>query len=91
MQVSKMDSIPSNHDFIERESRLRAIPADEIIDGTPIAPLRFRRAKTHKYGRFDILQFGESPLFFCRFGVLVLVLINAISGQKLNMADSPPH
>jgi len=37
-----MNPVASDYGFVEGKPRFRAIPANEIVNGTPIAALRFR-------------------------------------------------
>src|ERR1700730_730100 len=41
--ILKMNAVTRDDSLVERQPRFRTVPADEIIDGTPIATLRFRR------------------------------------------------
>lgn len=40
--ILEMNPVARCHNFVEGQPRLRAIPANEVIDGTSIAALRFR-------------------------------------------------
>jgi len=39
--VFEMNPVTRHHHFVEGQSRLRAIPANEVINGTSVAALRF--------------------------------------------------
>jgi hypothetical protein len=57
-----MNSVSRNDSLVERQPRFRTVPGDEIIDGTPIAPLGFRRPETDQHSRLGMLQVGKTEL-----------------------------
>src|SRR5215469_4888689 len=67
--VFQMNPIAGDHCFVKGKPRFGTIPANEIVDGTPIAALRFRRPETYQHCRLDVLQirktqFGLLPIRF---------------------------
>jgi hypothetical protein len=51
----------SNHDdAIERQTRLRVIPNDELFDRVFIDPPRVRRSETVQDGQFGVIKIGQT-------------------------------
>jgi hypothetical protein len=57
-----MNSVSCHNRLVERQSRLRAIPANEFVNGVPIAPLRLRRTQTVQDGSLRVVEVRKSEL-----------------------------
>src|SRR5215471_240890 len=60
--VFEMKTVAGDHCFVKGKPRFGTIPTNEIVDGTPIAALRFRRPETYQHCRLDVLQIRETQL-----------------------------
>jgi len=49
-------------DLVERQSGLRTVPLNELVDGTPVPSLGFRRAKALEYRRLALGQVRKTEL-----------------------------
>jgi len=57
-----MNSVSSHNRLVERQSRLRAIPANEFVNGVPITPLRLRRTQTVQDSSLRVVEVRKSEL-----------------------------
>ena len=57
-----MNSVSRYNRFVERQSRLRAIPANEFVNGVPITPLRLRRPQTVQHGSLGVVEVRKPEL-----------------------------
>ena len=90
--VFEMNPVAGDHRFIEGQPRLRTIPANEIVDGTPIAALRFRDRRLTSTADLTCSKSGRPSLVFCRFDFLVFLLMDAPpDGENWEWHDSPSH
>jgi hypothetical protein len=53
-----------NHNLVERQARLGAVPLNEFIDRVSISALRLGRAKAIQDRRFAVVQIREAELCF---------------------------
>src|SRR6516225_1912329 len=60
--VFEMNPVAGDHCFVKGKPRFGTIPTNEVVDGTPIAALRFRRPETYQHCRLDVLQIRETQL-----------------------------
>src|SRR5215469_2887891 len=90
--VFEMNPVAGDHRFIEGQPRLRTIPANEIVDGTPIAALRFRDRRLTSTADLTCSKSGRPSLVFCRFDFLVFLLMDAPpDGENWEWHDPPSH
>jgi hypothetical protein len=82
-----MNSVSRHNRFVERQSRLRAIPANEFVNGVPIAPLRLRRTQTVQDGSLRVIEVRKSEL---RPGQGFLLGMCILASRHWAAASLPP-
>src|ERR1017187_4120345 len=62
--ILKVNSITGDHNLVERQAWLGAVPLNEFIDRVSISTLRLGRAKAIQDRRFAVVQIREAKLCF---------------------------
>ena len=55
----EVDAVPKYHGLVEGETRLRAIPVNELVDGVPVAALGIWASQAIENGGFRVVQIGQ--------------------------------
>src|SRR5215472_16983753 len=68
LPILKENAVTSDHDPVERQSRLGAVPLNEFIKGVSIATLGLGRTKAVQDCRFAVIQIRKTEFCLGRFG-----------------------
>src|SRR5262245_41264793 len=60
----QVHSVTQYDSSVERESRFRTIPFDELIDGVLVTTLRFRRPQTSDHSSFGLIEIRQAQSCF---------------------------
>src|SRR5271167_4708099 len=64
LAILEEDAITGDHNLVERQARLGAVPLNEFIDPVSISALRLGRAKAIQDRRFAVVQIRQAELCF---------------------------
>src|SRR5271167_1184887 len=64
LAILEENAITGNHNLVERQARLGAVPLNELIDPVSISALRLGRAKAIQDRRFAVVQIRQAELCF---------------------------
>ena len=56
----QVHAVANDHDAVESQSRLGAVPGDELVDGVFVHAARGRRAEAVEHGQFAMIQIRQS-------------------------------
>jgi hypothetical protein len=56
----QVHAVANDHDAVESQSRFRAVPGDELVDGVLVHAARGRRAEAVEHGQFAMIQIRQS-------------------------------